>query len=141
MQIINRHNLARSTKTSAGYDLCANLDETEYLESGAVVLVPTGVALRLGGGDMIGKIYARSELATLYGVTLSTGVAIVDSSYELEIFIGLVNTGDEVFAVEPRMPIAQLLFEKVIHPRLDIVEGFSDNEGGERPVQKLERLH
>ena len=141
MQIINRNSLARSTKTSAGYDLCADLDEPEVLESGAIALIPTGIALRLGGGDMIGKIYARSELATLYGITLSTGVAIVDSSYEEEIFVGLVNTGGEDFILKPMMPIAQLLFERVIHPKFEEVEGFSDYDYGEGPTYGSGRLH
>jgi dUTP pyrophosphatase len=126
MQIINRNSLARSTKTSAGYDLCADLEEPEPLEPGAIALIPTGIALRLGGADMIGKIYARSDLAVLYGVTLASGVAIVDSSYEDEIFVGLVNTGGEDFILKPMMPIAQLLFERVIHPKFEEVEGFSE---------------
>jgi dUTP pyrophosphatase len=141
MQIINRNSLARSSKTSAGYDLCADLEEPEPLEPGVIALIPTGIALRLGGGDMIGKIYARSELATLHGVTLSTGVAIVDSSYEEEIFIGLVNTGGEDFILTPMMPIAQLLFERVIHPKFEEVEGFSEYDAGKPPTQKLGRLH
>jgi dUTP pyrophosphatase len=126
MQIINRNSLARSTKTSAGYDLCADLEEPGAIEPGAIALIPTGVALRLGGADMIGKIYARSDLAALYGVTLASGVAIVDSSYEEEIFVGLVNTGGEDFILKPMMPIAQLLFERVIHPKFEEVEGFSE---------------
>jgi len=141
VQIVNRNSLARSTETSAGYDLCADLDDPTVLEPGDVALIPTGIALRLGGEDIIGKIYARSELATLNGICLSNGVAIVESSYEEEIFVGLVNTGTEPFILEPMAPIAQLLFERVIHPQFEEVEGFSDYEYGEEPTYGSGRLH
>ncbi len=141
MQIVNRNRLARSTKTSAGYDLCADLDDPTVLEPGDVALIPTGVALRLGGEDVIGKIYARSELATLNGICLSNGVGIIESSYEEEIFVGLVNTGTEPFILEPMTPIAQLLFERVIYPNFEEVSGFSEYEYGEEPTRGSGRLH
>jgi len=141
MQIISTSKLQRSTPTSAGYDLCADLDEPSTLHKGDIALIPTGIALSLGAKDLVAKIYARSDLATLYGLRMSSGVEIVDVGYTDEIFVPLVNSGYDDFVIKPGMKVAQMIFERVVHPNLEEVDQFGEYDYGYGPDYGSGRLH
>jgi dUTP pyrophosphatase len=58
-------------------------------------------------------IYARSGLASKYGITLANSVGVVDSDYRGEIKVALINLSDKDFIIEPCMRIAQLVVTPV----------------------------
>lgn len=81
----------RGTPGSAGLDLRAVLDEPMTLPPGALVSVPTGIAIGLPSPDTVGLVFARSGLAVKHGIGLSNGVGVIDSDYTGEIRVGLIN--------------------------------------------------
>ena len=80
----------RATPESAGLDLCACLKEDLVLQPFALARIPTGLAIALEPGT-VGLVYARSGLASKYGVTLSNCVGVIDSDYRGELQIAMTN--------------------------------------------------
>lgn len=99
----------RATEGSAGLDLCACIPKDMILKSGQTVLVPTGIAIELPSKDMAAFIFARSGLATKYGITLSNGVGVVDSDYRGEICVGLRNFSANDYLIKKNERIAQMV--------------------------------
>jgi len=108
----------RATDASAGYDLCARLDTPVALESGNRTLIPTGIAIGLPGPETVGLIYARSGLATQYGLALSNGVGVIDSDYTGEVKVGLINLSDTAYIIKPGERIAQLVIAPILLPEI-----------------------
>ncbi len=104
----------RATKGSAGFDLYACMEEPINLSVGESVLIPTGIAIELPSSEMAAFIFARSGLATKYGISLSNGVGVVDSDYRGEICVGLRNFGTENYIIEKNERIAQMVIMPVI---------------------------
>lgn len=103
----------RATPESAGLDLCACLEQELTIHPFELVRVPTGLAIQLEPGT-VGLVYARSGLASKFGVTLSNCVGVIDSDYRGEISVGLCNFSSEPYTIQPGERIAQL----VLHPVL-----------------------
>ena len=61
---------SRATPGSAGMDLHALLDRPLTVLPGERVGVPTGIAIGLPSPETVGLVYARSGLATKFGLTL-----------------------------------------------------------------------
>ncbi len=71
----------RATSGSAGADLFAVIERTEKIISpGETFLVPTGIALEIPEG-FGGFIFARSSLASKYGVAVENWLGFIDSDY------------------------------------------------------------
>ncbi len=99
----------RATSGSAGADLFAVIEGKEKIISpGETFLVPTGIALEIPEG-FGGFIFARSSLASKYGVALANSVGVIDSDYRGEIKIPLINLGNEAFSLKNGDRIAQLV--------------------------------
>ncbi|WP_420024642.1 dUTP diphosphatase (plasmid) [Cereibacter azotoformans] len=120
----------RGSDEAAGYDLAACLrDEagaprgrftesgTITLRPGARALIPTGLAFTVPEGTY-GRIGPRSGLALRHGIDTLAG--IVDRDYTDEVGVVLVNLGQEPFAIEHGMRIAQLVIERIETP--DVIE-------------------
>ncbi|MCM1507560.1 MAG: dUTP diphosphatase [Ruminococcus flavefaciens] len=122
---------SRATAGSAGLDVCACLDEPITLESGEIKMIPTGITAEPDETDIALLIYARSGLATKYGVTLANCVGVVDSDYRGEWFIPLINNGKKPFIVENGMRIAQLIPTRIIIPEIEVSDYLSDTGRGE----------
>lgn len=120
-----------ATKGAAGLDLCACIEEPIILEAGASVLIPTGIAIELPDNEMGAFIFARSGLATKFGISLANGVGVVDSDYRGEICVGLRNFGKEDYTIEKNERIAQLVFMPVVPVNLEDVEILSESQRGE----------
>lgn len=112
----------RSTEGSAGYDLFAAIQEPLSVEPGALVKVPTGVAIALPGPDVVGLVYARSGLAVKHGIALSNGVGVIDSDYRGEIVAGLCNLSEVPYLIHPGERIAQLVIAPVLLPELVVTD-------------------
>ena len=92
---------------AAGADLYACLDAPVTIAPGESVFVPTGLSMEIPVG-FAGLIYARSGLATKRGLAPANKVGVIDSDYTGEVIVGLLNTSDKPFTVEPGDRVAQL---------------------------------
>jgi len=96
------------TPGAAGMDLCAAVVEDVVIDPGAIVLVPTGLAVAIPDG-FEGQVRPRSGLAVTHGLSLPNTPATIDADYRGEIRVPLINLGREPFRVSRGMRIAQLV--------------------------------
>lgn len=121
----------RATQGSAGADLYACIDEPVTIEPGALVKIPTGIAIELADSSMGAFIFARSGLGVKHGITLSNGVGVVDSDYRGEICVGLCNVSDNSYTIEPNERVAQLVIMPVCGAVFTEAAELSNTERGE----------
>ncbi len=101
-----------ATDLSAGMDLLAAVDETLVLEPGARAVIPSGIAIALSAGYEA-QVRPRSGLASKHGITLLNSPGTVDADYRGEIGVILINLGQDSFAIERGMRIAQMVVAPV----------------------------
>jgi len=111
----------------AGMDLRAC--EAALLAPGARALVRTGLSVELPAG-MEAQVRPRSGLALRHGVTVLNAPGTIDAGYRGEIGVLLVNLGQEPFAVEPGMRIAQLVFAAVAGVEVAEADRLSESARG-----------
>jgi dUTP pyrophosphatase len=118
----------RATEGSAGYDLYTTIHGDTILKSGESRKFPTGIAIEIGEPGIAGFIYARSGIATKYGVAPANCVGVIDSDYRGEVMVTLHNHSHYDFKISPGMRIAQLIFAPVILPEFEIVNELESTE-------------
>ena len=121
----------RATRGSAGYDLFADLEKPLTLRPGDIVKIPTGIAIALPDETVVALVYARSGLASKFGIAPINCVGVVDSDYRGELLVPLTNHGREDYTIENGERIAQLLLNPIFTPTLTEVEELDDTERGE----------
>ena len=106
---------AYETEGAAGMDLRAAVAEDRPLLilPGRRALVPTGLILEIPAGYE-GQVRPRSGLALKHGITCLNTPGTIDSDYRGEVKVLLVNLGEEDFAVERGMRVAQLVLAPVL---------------------------
>lgn len=110
------HNIpmpARATKGSAGLDLCADLHPqgSVDLHPGQRLLIKTGWKWDASDHtNVYGRIAPRSGLAYKSGIDVMAGV--IDSDYQNEIGVILINHGDRPVQINHCDRIAQLIVEQ-----------------------------
>lgn len=110
-----------ATAASAGVDLCANLKEAVLIKPGENVKISTGLAIELPSRSVVALVFARSGLASRYGIGLTNGVGVIDSDYRGELQVLVQNLGEQLVTINPGdriaqmvfMPVFQVLFEEV----------------------------
>ncbi len=120
----------RATSGSAGLDLCACTEGEVVLKAGERTVIPTGIAIAIENNETAAFIYARSGLGIKHGISLSNGVGVIDSDYRGEICVGLINTSNEDYAIQPGERIAQLVLAPVIPAEPTEVESLDETERG-----------
>lgn len=120
----------RATTGSAGYDLCACIDENIVIGKGQIVKVPTGISAEINTNEAALMIYARSGLASKNGVTLVNCVGVVDSDYRGEIVVPLINLGNDDYILEKGARIAQLVVTPVLLPEIEEASELSETSRG-----------
>lgn len=118
------------TKSSAGMDIRANIDEPIMLKPLERKLVPTGLFIELPDGYEA-QMRPRSGLALNEGITLLNTPGTIDADYRGEIRIILVNLSHEVAQVNDGDRVCQMVINKVEQAELVEVESLSDTERGE----------
>lgn len=113
--------LERMTPGSSGYDLRAAGDGPLPLEPGRLVLVPTGLRLEIPP-EFEAQVRPRSGLAVKHQIGVLNSPGTIDSDFRGEVKVLLYNFGSETFTVERGERIAQLVFVRVQHPRIEIRE-------------------
>ena len=110
----------------AGMDLYAA--EDYLLRPQERVSVKTGVAIGIEKG-YVGLIWDKSGLAHKKGLKTLGGV--IDSNYTGEWLIGLVNLSKEDYQIKKGEKIAQVLFQKVETPQIELVVELEETARGE----------
>ena len=111
-----------ATPGSAAMDLHACIDVAAVIPAGGRKVIPTGLAIALPSPDYVALVYARSGLGIKYGVAPANCVGVVDSDYRGEIMVGLQNSGESDYTVQPGDRIAQLMIAPVVRANLQMVE-------------------
>lgn len=95
---------------------------------GQRVLVKTGIAIEMPS-DHVGLIWDKSSIGGERMIKTLGGV--IDANYRGEIIVGLINLGqiDQKFMAGDK--IAQILFQKISSPDIEIVKYLNDSERGD----------
>ncbi|MEE2776168.1 MAG: dUTP diphosphatase [Acidobacteriota bacterium] len=119
----------RASAGSAGYDLRAAIEESQSVEPGQRVLVPTGLVVEIPAG-WEGQVRPRSGLALRHGITLPNAPGTIDSDYRGEIGVILANLGGESHTIERGDRIAQLVFAPVAEVKWVVADDLADSDRG-----------
>jgi len=115
-----------ANEDDAGLDLYSA--ENFILKSGQRRAIETGIKMEIPEG-YVGLVWDKSGLAVNDGIKTTAGV--VDSGYRGEIKIVLINLSNQDFEIKKGQKIAQMLIQKVEHPKIEIVEFLSESGRGE----------
>ena len=119
----------RQTEFSAGYDLCSA--EDIVVKVGETAKVHTGISTEIEGDrNVVLLIYARSSMATKFGLAPANCVGVVDWDYRGEIIVALHNSGKEDYEIKCGDRIAQLVVAPIFTPEVEEVTDLSDTERG-----------
>ena len=115
---------------AAAMDLHACTDQAVVIPAGGRSVIPTGIAIALPSADYVALVFARSGLGIKHGVAPANCVGVIDSDYRGEILVGLQNSGDTDYTVQPGDRIAQLMITPVIQAQLSMVDELDDTARG-----------
>ena len=115
---------------AAGMDLCACIDGPVTIAPREIVSLPTGIAIALPSAEYVALVFARSGLGIKHGVALANGVGVIDSDYRGEIMVGLYNSGESEYTVQPGDRIAQLMVTPVVQADVELVDELDETERG-----------
>lgn len=121
---------SRATDGSAGYDICACIDEDVIIKKGKIVKIPTGIAISLPDKNFCTMIYARSGLACNHGITLANSVGVIDSDYRGEIVVALINNGTEDYSITPSQRIAQMVITPICIANISVADELNETYRG-----------
>ncbi|HZK42775.1 MAG TPA: dUTP diphosphatase [Syntrophomonadaceae bacterium] len=113
------------TGGSSGVDLYAAIDEQIVINKGAIVLVPTSIAIAIPEGYEA-QIRPRSGLAIKHGVTVLNTPGTIDADYRGEIKVVVINLGDKEYILQRGERIAQMVFTQV--EKVELVEAEELNQ-------------
>ena len=115
---------------AAAMDLHACLNEAVALPAGGRTVVPTGIAIALPSAEYVALVLARSGLGIKHGVVPSNCVGVIDSDYRGEIMVGLYNSGESEYTVQPGDRIAQLMVVPVVQAKVILVDELDETDRG-----------
>lgn len=130
-QRLQNHLPSYATPGSAGLDLRACIDQTETIDAGQTILIPTGIAIHIADSGLAAMVLPRSGLGHKHGIVLGNLVGLIDSDYQGQIFVSCWNRGQASFALKPMERIAQLIVVPVVQVGFNIVENFDQSQRGE----------
>ncbi len=112
----------------AGCDLYSTMDL--LLKPGERRLVPTGIAMEIPDG-YAGFVQPRSGLATKHGISIVNTPGLIDSHYRGEVKVILINLDkEETFQIRRGDKIAQLVIQKVINAKFQVVNELNETARG-----------
>ncbi|WP_042332637.1 dUTP diphosphatase [Desulfosporosinus orientis] len=119
-----------ATTASAGVDLCADLKEPLVVNPGESVKIPTGISIALPSPHVVALVFARSGLASRYGINLTNGVGVIDADYRGEIHVLIRNMGEQIFTVNSGDRIAQMVFMPIFRAVFEEVSKLEETARG-----------
>lgn len=133
---------AYQTERAAGLDLSVCLPRGDHAQDevviqpihkgGKIVKLPCGFACAIPEGYE-GQVRPRSGLATKFGVTVPNAPGTVDSDYRGEMFVALINLGNEPHTIRHGDRVAQMVISSVAHvtsAEVDDLDTTARGEGG-----------
>ncbi|MDD5463701.1 MAG: dUTP diphosphatase [Candidatus Moranbacteria bacterium] len=108
-----------------GMDLYSVVDIV--LKTGERISCPTGIAIKIPE-SYAALIWDKSGPSHKFGIKTLGGV--IDSNYTGEYLVGLVNLGKEDFKIEKGQKIAQVIFQKIEIPEIEVVEELEETNRG-----------
>jgi len=120
---------AYATDGAAAMDLRACLEAPRTLQPGETALIPSGIAISIHDPGMVALLLPRSGLGIKHGIVLANTVGVIDSDYQGEIGIGIVNRGTAAYTIEPGERICQMMCVPVIQVALKVVSEFTQKSG------------
>jgi len=120
-----------ATASSAGVDLCADIKDSLVVMPGESIKIPTGLAIELPSQFVVALVFARSGLASRFGMGLTNGVGVIDSDYRGEIQVLLQNLGQQGVTINSGDRIAQMVFMPVFHALFEEVLELNETPRGE----------
>ena len=115
---------------AAAMDLHACLDGAVTIPAGQRRTIPTGIAIALPSADYVALVFARSGLGIKHGIAPANCVGVIDSDYRGEILVGLQNSGDTDYTIQPGDRIAQLMITPVVQAQVTLVDELDDTARG-----------
>lgn len=115
---------------AAAMDLHACMDAAVTIPAGERRMIPTGIAIALPSADYVALVLARSGLGIKHGVVPSNCVGVIDSDYRGEIMVGLYNSGESEYTVQPADRIAQLMVVPVVQAQIQMVDELDETQRG-----------
>ena len=115
---------------AAAMDLHACIDEAVTIPAGGRAVIPTGIAIALPSADYVALVFARSGLGIKHGVAPANCVGVIDSDYRGEVLVGLQNSGDADYTIQPGDRIAQLMITPVVQAQVTPVDELDDTARG-----------
>ncbi|MBR4098610.1 MAG: dUTP diphosphatase [Clostridium sp.] len=115
---------------AAAMDLHACLDEAVTIPAGQRRTIPTGIAIALPSPDYVALVFARSGLGIKHGVAPANCVGVIDSDYRGEVLVGLQNSGDAEYTIQPGDRIAQMMITPVIQAQVTLTDQLDDTARG-----------
>jgi len=114
-----------ATDGAAAIDLRACLEFPKTVQPGETIMVPSGIAISIHHPSLVALLVPRSGLGIKHGIVLANTVGVIDSDYQGEIGIGIVNRGNSPYTIEPGERICQMMFVPVLQADLNVVAEFS----------------
>ena len=119
-----------ATPGSAAMDLHACLEEAVTIPARGRTVIPTGIAIALPSPGYVALVFARSGLGIKHGVAPSNCVGVIDSDYRGEVMVGLQNSGETDFTIQPGDRIAQLMVVPVVQAQVRMVDQLDETQRG-----------
>ena len=119
-----------ATPGSAAMDLHACLEEAVTIPARGRTVIPTGIAIALPSPGYVALVFARSGLGIKHGVAPSNCVGVIDSDYRGEVMVGLQNSGETDFTIQPGDRIAQLMVVPVVQAQVRMVDKLDETQRG-----------
>jgi dUTP pyrophosphatase len=110
---------------AAALDLRACLEAPRTVQPGETVLIPSGIAISMHNPNLVALLVPRSGLGIKHGIVLANTIGVIDSDYQGEIGIGILNRGTAAYTIEPGERICQMMFVPVLQTELSVVAEFS----------------
>lgn len=114
---------------AAGYDLCADLEESVQIAPHTTEKISSGLAFEIPEG-YFGAVFARSGLSVKEGLRPANCVGVIDADYRGPVTVALHNDSDLPRTVEPGERIAQMVILPFLTAEFETVEELSDTVRG-----------
>ncbi|MDD2853664.1 MAG: dUTP diphosphatase [Desulfuromonadaceae bacterium] len=114
-----------ATDGAAAIDLRACLESPKTVQPGETILIPSGIAISIHNPGLVALLVPRSGLGIKHGIVLANTIGVIDSDYQGEIGIGILNRGSAPYTIEPGERVCQMLFVPVQQVGLSVVAEFS----------------
>lgn len=115
---------------AAAMDLHACIDQAVTIPAGKRSVIPTGIAIALPDPSYVALVFARSGLGIKHGIAPANCVGVIDSDYRGELMVGLQNSGDTDYTIQPGDRIAQLMITPVIQAQVTMVDELDNTARG-----------